>query len=819
MNDGLVLSARNGDQRAFAKLVEEYYRPIYGLVFSTVGNWHAAEDVAQDAFLVAWSNLEKLRNREVFGAWLRRIARNLASNWIRSEVYRRALQQRREAIDFRTAPQPNAALDQLARADAKDDTWAALATLTPPLREAVVLYYLEENSIAQTATMLGVTENSIKKRLQHARIKLRSHYEKQWKTEMERERERIQPPEARNRFLAGAAFGPVSGLTGKFGTGAGLWFHSVRHGEGGGHMASLLSLESGLLRPVAAALLAVAATGSVLLWNGQHDKALPEETPAILAQSPVTIPALAAVADAETPAVVAAEALAAPEAVPAAAASQPVFDGASTEATAALASVSGRVLDEEQLPLAGAKITVVATGLQAAPPSGGGGFGFGGSGGFGGGGGSGFGGGGSSSSSGGGGGFGGGGGSGGFGGTVSAGGSGGGSSGQSTVFATPGGMPATDHVNLEQGALLNALLDPSLRYSTETAADGTFSIPDVPVDGVLVVSAEAPGYCLQGTSIAPGASTTELSLSLKPGISVRGQVLSTQGQAVSDAIVQTIGLAWKETGLWGGWGRSPQNGGWSRTDARGGFTMTVERAGLANLTVRSATQGDASFQELSVEEGGVLSLRYPALSGLEGRLTLPDGAAAAGHQLQLIGYAESELVDEEHGHLGSSSSAGVTVEVMTDEAGDYQAAGLDPRLRYAANILDPAGMAMATELEIAPLKEGLTVHWDCRIPRPIQITGSVVSAISGEAIADAMVLCTVAEEDAPFGPPVANATTGPDGRFALQITQGAGRYRFGVQTRDELRASVEREVKEGETVDLQLELPEGAESTVLDRSN
>jgi DNA-directed RNA polymerase specialized sigma24 family protein len=52
-NETVIGSARNGDPQAFAKLVQEYYRPIYGLAFSAVGNWQAAEDVAQDTFLVA----------------------------------------------------------------------------------------------------------------------------------------------------------------------------------------------------------------------------------------------------------------------------------------------------------------------------------------------------------------------------------------------------------------------------------------------------------------------------------------------------------------------------------------------------------------------------------------------------------------------------------------------------------------------------------------------------------------------------------------------------------------------------------------------
>jgi DNA-directed RNA polymerase specialized sigma24 family protein len=49
----LVEAAREGDEKAFARLVERNYRMVYGLAFSRAGNWSAAEDIAQETFLVA----------------------------------------------------------------------------------------------------------------------------------------------------------------------------------------------------------------------------------------------------------------------------------------------------------------------------------------------------------------------------------------------------------------------------------------------------------------------------------------------------------------------------------------------------------------------------------------------------------------------------------------------------------------------------------------------------------------------------------------------------------------------------------------------
>ena len=94
----LVVLARTRDQQAFGKLVTHYYRLAYSLAYSTVGDWSAAQDIAQETFLVAWTHLDNLRHAGAFPMWIRKIARNLSLNWIRSANYRRKLTERHEQI-------------------------------------------------------------------------------------------------------------------------------------------------------------------------------------------------------------------------------------------------------------------------------------------------------------------------------------------------------------------------------------------------------------------------------------------------------------------------------------------------------------------------------------------------------------------------------------------------------------------------------------------------------------------------------------------------------------------------------------------------
>ena len=89
-----VTAARTGDADAFRILVERYYGTVRGLAVSVVSDCVAAEDIAQEVFLVAWTNLNRLRRAEAFLMWLRKITRNCARNWLRKEHYRRKLAER-----------------------------------------------------------------------------------------------------------------------------------------------------------------------------------------------------------------------------------------------------------------------------------------------------------------------------------------------------------------------------------------------------------------------------------------------------------------------------------------------------------------------------------------------------------------------------------------------------------------------------------------------------------------------------------------------------------------------------------------------------
>src|SRR5690242_11076417 len=87
----LVARSRRADAAAFGVLVERHQRLVFGVALARCKDPALAEEVAQEAFVAAWRDLDRLRDVERVGSWVAGIARNLAANATRKSARRAAL--------------------------------------------------------------------------------------------------------------------------------------------------------------------------------------------------------------------------------------------------------------------------------------------------------------------------------------------------------------------------------------------------------------------------------------------------------------------------------------------------------------------------------------------------------------------------------------------------------------------------------------------------------------------------------------------------------------------------------------------------------
>lgn len=153
------------ESRAFEELVVRYQGVVCGVAYAILRDRARSEEVAQEAFLLAW---RRLAGGPIGAGWLCAVARNLARNASR----------RHKEVPMHEDEEPIAtnrdARDELiAREEAKRAN-AALAELPEKYRDAVVVYYHGDESMAAVAEALGISHANAKQRVHRGRELLRS---------------------------------------------------------------------------------------------------------------------------------------------------------------------------------------------------------------------------------------------------------------------------------------------------------------------------------------------------------------------------------------------------------------------------------------------------------------------------------------------------------------------------------------------------------------------------------------------------------------------------------------------------------------------
>ena len=166
----------NGERDAYNEIVSRYQNRLFALLLMMMRDRFGAEEVTQDTFLRAYTNLRSYDLKRPLYPWLATIAVRLAINWIN----RTGARQQRSASDLDITklptPVPSPA-EALEKHQVERDLWDHVASLPQGERTAVLMFYKQELSVSDIAGILGVTQGTIKTFLHRGRSHLRTRIE------------------------------------------------------------------------------------------------------------------------------------------------------------------------------------------------------------------------------------------------------------------------------------------------------------------------------------------------------------------------------------------------------------------------------------------------------------------------------------------------------------------------------------------------------------------------------------------------------------------------------------------------------------------
>ena len=165
----LAVRARSGDVDAFGQIVCRFQDMAVGYAYSILGDFHLAEDAAQEAFIACYQQLPKLQEPDAFPAWFRRIVFTHCNRITRGKrVPTVSLEQ---VLDMQTSdgdPSRTAETREL-----HDRILQAIGSLPDQERTVTTLCCINGYSLGEVGQFLEVPVTTVKSRLRSAREKLR----------------------------------------------------------------------------------------------------------------------------------------------------------------------------------------------------------------------------------------------------------------------------------------------------------------------------------------------------------------------------------------------------------------------------------------------------------------------------------------------------------------------------------------------------------------------------------------------------------------------------------------------------------------------
>lgn len=185
LNDNEIISkVLSGDHQAYAGLVDRYQSYVFTLALRMVKTREDAEEVAQDVFIKAYKYLADFKGASKFSTWLYTIVHNTGISFLRKkklEVHSLDNELVFEKADNQDSGMRANMVEQKSKIRMVHD---AISMLSPDDAQIITLFYKAEQSLEETAQVLGIEVNAAKVRLHRARTRLKEKMEMHFSEEV-----------------------------------------------------------------------------------------------------------------------------------------------------------------------------------------------------------------------------------------------------------------------------------------------------------------------------------------------------------------------------------------------------------------------------------------------------------------------------------------------------------------------------------------------------------------------------------------------------------------------------------------------------------
>lgn len=183
-DEALVGAVLSGDRTAMALLIRRYDQVLYRTARSILKDDSEAEDVVQEAFLLAYRGFANFRHEARLSTWLIRIAVNVAAGRLRKSSHRPNVVQlsehhMRQTTQDSAHDSPERPEEALSRDEIRRLLETKIDGLPDPYCVVFVLRGVQEMSIEETSEALGIPEATVRSRFSRARKLLRKSLSKE----------------------------------------------------------------------------------------------------------------------------------------------------------------------------------------------------------------------------------------------------------------------------------------------------------------------------------------------------------------------------------------------------------------------------------------------------------------------------------------------------------------------------------------------------------------------------------------------------------------------------------------------------------------